>query len=101
MKQHVGEGQLLRPVENEAHGAIVRMGADEDDRASEIGVKHPGHGDQELTVKKASLASLLRHRSSHHANSLSIRREMKSASASRPIIIARTAFTSPCPIKQL
>ncbi|GLR54030.1 hypothetical protein GCM10007923_52470 [Shinella yambaruensis] len=78
MQQHVGEAQLLRAVDDEAHGPVFRMGADIDDGPGKIGIGHARHGDQELTVKEAAFSPVFQNRHSHSASSLSIRRQMKS-----------------------
>ncbi|QTK79375.1 hypothetical protein AT6N2_C1668 [Agrobacterium tumefaciens] len=56
MQKDIGKGDLLRPVDDEAHGARIRMSADVDHRAGKIAVIQSGHRDEELTIEKATFA---------------------------------------------
>ena len=49
-----------RPVQDDAHRAVVPVLADEDDRAPEVRVVEPGPGDEELTAKRVQGGILAR-----------------------------------------
>jgi hypothetical protein len=59
MQQHIGEGEALWPVDDEAHGPGIRMRADVDDGARKIAVFHARHGDEELAIEEATFPSVL------------------------------------------
>ena len=54
LHQQFGEAQRARAlVDDDAHRAFARMGADVNDRAGKALVRHRGHGDQKLAVEIA------------------------------------------------
>ena len=56
----VRDGHRRRPVQDDAHRAVVPVLADEDDRAPEVRVVEPGPGDEELTAKRVQGGILAR-----------------------------------------
>ncbi|MNY26351.1 hypothetical protein D3C86_1601940 [compost metagenome] len=56
MQQNIRKRDLLRPVDDEAHGPGIRVGADIDHRTGKIAVVQPRHRDEELAIEKATFA---------------------------------------------
>ena len=54
LHQKIRKQHLLRLIDDQAHRALVAVGADIDDGASEAVVLHAGHGDEELVVQKSA-----------------------------------------------
>jgi hypothetical protein len=59
LHEQIGKQHLLRLVDDQAHGALVAVGADIDDGTREAIVLHAGHGNEELIVQEAARGGFL------------------------------------------